>query len=502
MAELHLVRVHDPARPEQLRVVKRLHRRLAVDREAIAMFLDEARIASTLHHPNVVQVHEIGDSAEQCFIVMEYLHGHDLRDTLGRMAAWGIAMQPDQALAIARAVAAGLHYTHERTGPDGELLGIVHRDVSPHNVLLTYDGQVKVVDFGIAKASTQSSRTRTGALKGKVAYMAPEHAMAQPLDRRSDVFCIGILLWEMTTGRSLYRRDSELATLKAVTEVDAPRPSRVIAKYPRDLEKLVMKTLARSPAERWATAAELIDAIDELARRRRWSLGPPTITGLMARVFSDELALWQLAQARGISLGDHLVAQGDAGAVTRGDHEDLTPPTTLAPPRLRDRLVRRRWPWIALAAGGAFAGGAWIASAVVGHGATSPPDARSVVAPPPPSAPAPPPSAAVPPPPTAATTPSLPRAAPSPLPGSSRDPASPQPEAIAPGAPAPLDPRAQDAPQRVPPGRPAPGRHSPTRPVPARPRSPEAATTTEAPARAPAGKHTRPTTDELDRLPP
>src|ERR1041385_4502422 len=236
MAEILLARVREPARPERLVVLKRMHRQLAVDREYVKMFVDEARIATSLRHPNVVEVYESGEDDGQYYIAMEYLHGHDLRHVLSEMAKQQIPMRLENALAITRAVCRGLDYTHERTDSSGELLGIVHRDVSPHNVLLTYGGRVKLVDFGIAKTSFQASRTRTGILKGKVAYMSPEQALGEALDRRSDVFCIGILLWEMTTGQWLYRRKSELETLKAVVESDAPKPSTVTPSYPRELE--------------------------------------------------------------------------------------------------------------------------------------------------------------------------------------------------------------------------------------------------------------------------
>jgi hypothetical protein len=371
MAELHLARAHASEQPGRLMVVKRLHPRLAINPEFVRMFLDEARIASTLRHRNVVEVYEIGEDAEQYYIAMEHLHGHDLRDAMVRMIGRHARLTIEQSLTIARAVAAGLHYTHERTGPDGKLLGIVHRDVSPHNVILTYDGDVKIVDFGVAKASTQLSRTRTGVLKGKVAYMAPEQATGQPLDRRSDVFCIGILLWEMTTGRWLFRRRTELETMNAVVESRPPRPSRLVSDVPRDLERLVMKTLARSRDARWATAGELVDAIDELARRRRLTLAAPAVSALMATAFADELAAWRAAQSSGTSLGDHLVAQVDA-AVERDDDDDLPPVAALgtvagdyAPPR---RLV---WPLIGAVVVAVIAA-LWLANSARGR-RTAPP---------------------------------------------------------------------------------------------------------------------------------
>ncbi len=321
MAEILLARAREPSKPERLVVLKRMHRQLAADREYVQMFVDEARIATTLRHPNVVEVYEFGEDGDQYYIAMEYLHGHDLRRVLSDMAKRQIPIRLGQALAIASGVCRGLDYTHERTSPEGELLGIVHRDVSPHNVLLTYSGRVKLVDFGIAKASSQLGRTRTGILKGKVAYMSPEQAMGDTLDRRSDVFCIGILLWEMTTGHWLYRRKSELETLKAVVESDAPRPSQLNPSYPPELEQIVMKTLARKREDRWATAGELDEALIEFAKRRRLNLSPAMLGTLMSSVFSEEVAAWQDARRAGASLGDHLVAERDREGDREGNRE-------------------------------------------------------------------------------------------------------------------------------------------------------------------------------------
>ncbi len=306
MAEISLARVRDPAKPERLVVLKRMHRQLAVDREYVKMFVDEARLAITLRHPNVVEVYESGEDDGQCYIAMEYLHGHDLRRVLSQMAKKRVPMRLANALSIARAVCRGLDYTHERTDASGELLGIVHRDVSPHNVLVTYGGRVKLVDFGIAKTTIQLARTRTGILKGKVAYMSPEQALGESLDRRSDVFCIGILLWEMTTGHWLYRRKSELETLKAVVEHDAPPPSQVIAGYPKELEAIVMKTLARKREDRYQTAGELGEALTAFAKQRRLDLRPASLSALMSATFSEEVEAWNVARANGLSLGDHL----------------------------------------------------------------------------------------------------------------------------------------------------------------------------------------------------
>jgi serine/threonine protein kinase len=333
MAEILLARVCEPAKPERLVVLKRMHRQLAADREYFKMFMDEARIATTLRHPNVVEVYESGEDDGQYYIAMEYLHGHDLRQVLSEMAKQQIPMRLENALAITRAVCRGLDYTHKRTDASGDLLGIIHRDVSPHNVLLTYEGRVKLVDFGIAKTSIQESRTRTGILKGKVAYMSPEQAMGEPLDRRSDVFCIGILLWEMTTGHWLYRRKSELETLKAVVEHDALAPSLVAPGYPRELEQIVMKTLARKPEDRWATAGELGEAISAFAKQRRLDLRPSSISTLMSTTFAQEVSAWRTARSAGTSLGDHLVASlGPRANIPLLDDHDHEPDNDSANP--------------------------------------------------------------------------------------------------------------------------------------------------------------------------
>jgi serine/threonine protein kinase len=339
MAEILLARVRDPAKPERLVVLKRMHRQLAVDREYVKMFVDEARLAITLRHPNVVEVYESGEDDGQCYIAMEYLHGHDLRRVLSQMAKKRVPMRLANALSIARAVCRGLDYTHERTDPSGELLGIVHRDVSPHNVLVTYGGRVKLVDFGIAKTTIQLARTRTGILKGKVAYMSPEQALGESLDRRSDVFCIGILLWEMTTGHWLYRRKSELETLKAVVEHDAPPPSQVIAGYPKELEQIVVKTLARKREDRWQTAGELGEALSAFAKQRRLDLRPASLATLMSATFSEEVEGWHAARAAGLTLGDHL-----ADAEHRENVPSLNERNSPNPAAIEDLPTTVVWP--------------------------------------------------------------------------------------------------------------------------------------------------------------
>ena len=308
MAEIFLARKAGAANVDRLVVLKRILPQFAHNEDFVQMFLNEARIASTLHHPNIVQVHSIGEERGQYFFAMEYLHGEDLARILARAEQAGYALQLDSVLSIMIRVCAGLHYAHERTA-NGKPLGIVHRDVSPHNVFVTYDGGVKLLDFGIAKATTSIGKTKSGALKGKVEYMSPEQAFSQPVDRRSDVFCIGILLWELTTGRRLYRRRSDLESLKALTEEDAPAPSTVVSSYPAELERIVLKCLRRKPEERWETCEELQAALDTFGKTQSFTVSPLTAAKLMHVLFSAEIAAFQHAVKGGGSLTDHIIAR-------------------------------------------------------------------------------------------------------------------------------------------------------------------------------------------------
>jgi serine/threonine protein kinase len=325
MAEIFLGRRDGMSGFEKLVVLKRILPHFAHNHDFVRMFLNEARIAATLHHPNVVQVHNIGEEAGQYFFAMEFLHGEDLSRVLSRATASGRPVSLDSVLTILIGVCAGLHYAHERRAADGRPLGIVHRDVSPHNVFVTYEGGVKLLDFGIAKATTSIGKTRTGVLKGKVAYMSPEQAYSQPVDRRSDVFCIGILLWELTTGRRLYRRRSELETLKALVDEDAPAPSTIVWGYPTELERILMKCLCRDPGGRWATCEELGLALEAFARSQAVQVSPQIAARMMHGLFDAEITQFREAIESGGSLVEHIVSRIEATASRSSvdDWEDI-----------------------------------------------------------------------------------------------------------------------------------------------------------------------------------
>ena len=199
MAEIYLARTLGIGDFERYAVVKVSAGERRGNRQFVDMFLDEARLAAGLHHGNIAQVYEVGEEVGEYFYAMEYVHGDTVRSLLEVCAQQQVRIPFEVALAIVVAAAAGLHYAHERTGADGRPLAIVHRDVSPSNLMVSYDGAVKVLDFGIARASERATETESGVVKGKYAYMAPEQCRAQALDRRADVFSLGIILYELTT---------------------------------------------------------------------------------------------------------------------------------------------------------------------------------------------------------------------------------------------------------------------------------------------------------------
>jgi serine/threonine protein kinase len=295
MAEVFLAKQTGMEGFEKLVVVKRILPQLCSDDSFVKMFLNEARVAARLNHPNVVQIFDLGKLGEQYFIAMEYVHGEDLRTLI--KTADERKRRPNHGLAcrVLADTLAGLHYAHTRVGADGKPLGLVHRDVSPQNVLVTYEGSVKLVDFGIAKATREvgAAQTQAGLLKGKYAYMAPEQARGQKLDARSDVFCIGVLLWELTTWQRLFKRPTEMATLMAVAHEPIRSPKTVDATIPNELEWLIMKALARNPDERFGSAQDMRAALESLIRANGWEADSLALANWMHDLFSDKLKAQQ-----------------------------------------------------------------------------------------------------------------------------------------------------------------------------------------------------------------
>ena len=234
----------------------------AFDHEYAGMFMDEARLAMRLNHPNVVQTYDVGVHEGTFFLAMEYLEGQPLHRLLATMARENRYLSHGNLARIASDALAGLHYAHELCDYDGTPLQIVHRDVSPHNVFVTYDGHVKVVDFGIAKATLNVVSTAAGSVKGKLAYMAPEHAMSGIVDRRADVFAMGIVLWEMIARRRLITGVQSSERLNRLLTMDFPPLSAEVADVHPLLEVVAMRALQRDPRERYQTAGEMREALE------------------------------------------------------------------------------------------------------------------------------------------------------------------------------------------------------------------------------------------------
>jgi serine/threonine protein kinase/ABC-type branched-subunit amino acid transport system substrate-binding protein len=249
---------------QKLLVIKMLKRELGEDPEFVKMFLNEARLAARLNHPNIVQTLEVGNAGGRYFLAMEYLEGQPLHRVFRNDDArsnLSLAMR----LHILVQALGGLHYAHERKDYDGSPLDIVHRDVSPSNVFVTYDGQVKLMDFGIAKARDSETETRIGVFKGKAAYIAPEQVRGEPADRRADVYSAGVLLWELMTRRRLWTGLTQGEILKRVVAGDIIRPTAVDPRLPPELEQICMKALAFRKQDRYATANELGSALERYA---------------------------------------------------------------------------------------------------------------------------------------------------------------------------------------------------------------------------------------------
>jgi serine/threonine protein kinase len=256
MAEVLLAKLVGPQGFERPVVIKRILPNLVNDKKFIEMFLDEAKLIAGIRHPNVVQVQELSEAGEY-FLVMEFLAGETLSSVMRRLAAKGKRLPYAVCAYIVAEAAAGLHAAHELRDGSGERRNVVHRDVSPQNIFVCYDGVVKVIDFGIAKATDRMTKTEAGQLKGKFAYMSPESCRGAKIDRRTDLFALATVLYEISTCMRLFVRSTDMKTLEAVCYEPIRRPSEIIKDYPRELEAIVMRGLERDPANRYQSGAEM-----------------------------------------------------------------------------------------------------------------------------------------------------------------------------------------------------------------------------------------------------
>jgi eukaryotic-like serine/threonine-protein kinase len=288
MGEVWLAKQSGPVGFEKQLVVKTLRKHLKEDQEFVNMFFDEARIAAALTHPNIAQIYELGEANGEYFIAMEYVHGPSLKD----MADFAAETETPVPLALKCRViadaAGALDFAHQAKTPSGQALDLIHRDVSPQNILIGFNGAVKLIDFGVAKAANKLVRTATGVIKGKYAYMSPEQAYGQKLDGRSDVFGLGTVFWELLTGERLFKRETDTETLKAVVGLELVPPSRLDRAVPKALDAVVMRALERNVAGRFQSAGELRMAIETFLTRARLPATGAHLTAYMHQLFPEE----------------------------------------------------------------------------------------------------------------------------------------------------------------------------------------------------------------------
>jgi serine/threonine protein kinase len=335
MAEIYLAEARGIEGFAKHVVLKCILPQYAASETFVRLFLNEARVTASLDHPNIATVYDIGEHEGTYFFAMEYLHGEDLGRLLRELHGRSQRLPLEHALTIGSGVAAGLHAAHEKRGVDGRPLGLVHRDVSPSNVVLTYDGGVKLVDFGVAKLTATAELTHTGMLKGKVAYMSPEQCNDQPIDRRSDVFSLGVLLYELTTLTRLFRADSEAATLRLVLEAKIPPPSSRVADYPPELEAVLLRALARDRDRRYASARELQVALEQVARSRGVVISAASLGDWITDLFGRRADPFMRAPGETLGNADAIgTPSGQPAVAMRGPQAESSSPGT---PRKLDR---------------------------------------------------------------------------------------------------------------------------------------------------------------------
>jgi serine/threonine protein kinase len=311
---------------EKVVAVKRILSHLSDNKEFVDMFIDEAKMVAGLAHPNVAQIFDLGKHDKNYWIAMEYVHGRDLRTIIRRAQERGLKIPLDISTYVVSKVCAALEYAHRKKDDKGQPMLIVHRDISPQNILISFEGDVKLTDFGIAKAASKASTTDKGALRGKLLYMSPEQAWGKAMDKRSDVFSLGIVFYEMLTEQKPFLGTSETSILETVRECRVPPPTTINDKIPEKLEKVVMKALERDPEVRYQDAGEMLRDLERVLHE--WQ--PATASGLVRflEILFDE-------HERGdISAPD---SEARDGSVIEELQEHAEPPPAEPPPAPRPR---------------------------------------------------------------------------------------------------------------------------------------------------------------------
>lgn len=289
MAEVFLARQEGLEGFEKTICIKRIRPHLSSQPNFVRMFLNEAKLAAQLNHPNVVQIYDLGRVNDSYFIAMEYISGRDMSRIIPKAEKVGISFPMVYALRIASNVCEGLYYAHTKADAYGNPLNVVHRDITPENILVSFNGTVKIVDFGIAKANTQLEQTRAGEIKGKLSYMSPEQCMGHPLDARSDIFSFGSVIYEWVTGYKLFTGENEMAILKSIIDGKIYPPSYFKEDVPEAVERILMKSLDKDKTKRYQSAWEMQFDIDTYLASSEFTPSNIHLSNFLKQIFGDEI---------------------------------------------------------------------------------------------------------------------------------------------------------------------------------------------------------------------
>jgi len=326
MAEVFRAAVVGSAGFNKIVAIKRILPHLAKDESFVAMLVDEAKIAATLVHPNILQVMDLGDHKGVYFIAMEFVVGRSLDAVIHRAQQKGLSLPPEFCASVIRDALQGLNYAHKKTDSFGSPAGIIHRDISPQNIMVGYDGSVRLADFGIARAAERTTHTVTGSIKGKPGYMSPEQVMGRAIDHRLDIYAMGVVLHEMLCMQRMRKGGTDAQVLVVVASGAFPTFEQQGVTVDPALAQVVYKALALDPANRWADAHTFSSALDEVSRAQGWHCGPTQIAQLMQHLFAPEIERERQAQLHFAQLlkdpildGDSLAVEldGPGGTVTR-----------------------------------------------------------------------------------------------------------------------------------------------------------------------------------------
>lgn len=356
MASVYLARVTGPGGFERHVVLKTLRTTGVTDPSLVPMFLDEARLVASLHHRNIAQVFDVGSDDGTYFLAMEYVHGETLRVVMETALARDVLLPLDFGVTVLCATAAGLHHAHERRGARGVPLGIVHRDVAPSNLIVSYDGAIKLIDFGIAKATERATHTKTGFIKGKAGYMAPEQIRGYPVDRRTDVFALGILAYEVMTLHRAFAGDSQFEALEKAVRRDLVPPTKAVPGFPVELEEVIMTALEIDPDDRYPNAEAMRRDLERVAARLGLATGESAVLPVLEKLFGIRLEPWMGGTAPRYRVSeprDSVVVPLSARARGTGANDAIADDdaiTAVPRPRTSEEMVTTRLVMVAPAA--------------------------------------------------------------------------------------------------------------------------------------------------------